>query len=425
MELSHHPPPSSASSGNVDVLISHNQKDKEFADFLADALKKEGIHCELGDPKKADAQRVLDCKVLVQVLSEEAAVDHHLQDEVSLAYISNKAVFPVGLKYYGKIASRLSPGMKLMLAKINWTFFVTKEHEVEHLPGLISGIKFEIDSFKSRQEELARQEGTYRINFSRMTSKTESANSEGDSENIDFWDRHFANQTEVSWNDFRERFVSDYGERLKEQFGDENDDRTKWITHLIYQDIFELRKHIARNVYDRFCGTTDVAYNRRDLFCNRMTEYAVAYLAMKEVFSMDSSVRLTAVRNLDSFHTSGVRHMLLTLIRDQDPNMRAVAALALGRTGTNDFRVIDSLIKALKDEDRLVREATCISLGKLKVMKAIGLLLEVWRNEPIKDVRQAAEKALNLMGGKDAEKAIKVTQVLNSEIQKLKMAKKA
>ncbi len=69
---------------------------------------------------------------------------------------------------------------------------------------------------------------------------------------------------------------------------------------------------------------------------------------------------------------------LLKLLDDKDPNVRAVAAISLGRTGCTEERVIDSLIELLKDGDRIVRQSACLSLGAMKAVKAIPHIGNIW-----------------------------------------------
>lgn len=72
---------------------------------------------------------------------------------------------------------------------------------------------------------------------------------------------------------------------------------------------------------------------------------------------------------------------LLTLLSDQDPNVRAVAVISLGRTGTTEDFVIDAVIKLLNDVDRIVRESACLSLGTMKAIKAIPAIGRIlWVN---------------------------------------------
>jgi HEAT repeat protein len=69
---------------------------------------------------------------------------------------------------------------------------------------------------------------------------------------------------------------------------------------------------------------------------------------------------------------------LLQLFSDPDPNVRAVAAISLGRTGRSEEYIIDALIKLLEDGDRIVRQSACLSLGTLKAVKAIPHIGNIW-----------------------------------------------
>jgi len=69
---------------------------------------------------------------------------------------------------------------------------------------------------------------------------------------------------------------------------------------------------------------------------------------------------------------------LLKLLEDEDPNVCAVAAISLGRTGTSTEVVIDSLIKLLRHQDRIVRQSACLSLGTMKAVKAIPHIGNAW-----------------------------------------------
>lgn len=37
----------------------------------------------------------------------------------------------------------------------------------------------------------------------------------------DFWSRHFENKTSTTWIEFREHFLSDYGDKIEEIYGKE------------------------------------------------------------------------------------------------------------------------------------------------------------------------------------------------------------
>ena len=79
-----------------------------------------------------------------------------------------------------------------------------------------------------------------------------------------------------------------------------------------------------------------------------------------------------------AFQNPAVVGALLKLMEDVDPNVRAVAAISLGRTGCSEEFVIDHLIALLKDGDRIVRQSACLSLGALKAVKAIPHIGNIW-----------------------------------------------
>jgi HEAT repeat protein len=69
---------------------------------------------------------------------------------------------------------------------------------------------------------------------------------------------------------------------------------------------------------------------------------------------------------------------LKDLLVDKDNNVRTVAAISLARTGANDDKVINLLIKCLDERDRLVRESACLALGHLRSAKAVPKLVHLW-----------------------------------------------
>lgn len=70
---------------------------------------------------------------------------------------------------------------------------------------------------------------------------------------------------------------------------------------------------------------------------------------------------------------------LTDLLADDIADIRAVAAISLARLDSaDDTAVVNKLCQALRDPDRLVREAGCIALGKLKIKSAVKELLHIW-----------------------------------------------
>lgn len=69
---------------------------------------------------------------------------------------------------------------------------------------------------------------------------------------------------------------------------------------------------------------------------------------------------------------------LLDLTHDYDPNIRAVSALALAKTGRKADWIINRLKNMLDDGDRLVRESACLSLGLMKCEEAVSSIVDIW-----------------------------------------------
>ncbi len=202
-----------------------------------------------------------------------------------------------------------------MLAKINWSFFTKTEHYDERLQGLVEAIRHElrqsatmrqqsagVDEAEDEEEEEQEVINVHMLDGNSVQPSEKMGGQETDRDpvgaqlgglSLDFWDRHFGEKTEASWIEFKEKFLSDYGEKITDHFGQEKE---KWAIHLIYKDIFELHKTVDKSTYDKFCGKK--TKGDRHLFFNRLKEYAVGSFAMREVFDMDSTVRLTAIRNL-------------------------------------------------------------------------------------------------------------------------------
>lgn len=79
------------------------------------------------------------------------------------------------------------------------------------------------------------------------------------------------------------------------------------------------------------------------------------------------------------FKSSAVIDALIYLaVHDPEPNVRSVATISLAQTEITEKEKIEELTKVLKDDDRLVREAGCLTLGHLQVKDAIDQLLHLW-----------------------------------------------
>ncbi|CAD5125337.1 DgyrCDS13576 [Dimorphilus gyrociliatus] len=405
---------------SLDVLISHSKEDIKHAEYIADGLNKSGIvayHSAIDSAtvksglQKNDA--IVKAKVFLLILSPYSTKDERLKDEVALAYISNKPVFPIALKHYSALAGDMDSALKLMLAKINWTFLTNKTSPQDTIDELISQIKYQL---KNISESPSTQATVDKFDAFQGLNKNRENREEDDEKanNIrsDFWQINFQDKNEIQWQEFRDAFIKEYEEKICKNFGF---DRVNWFCELLFDDVFEKSLLIEKAAYQKFIG--DKEFVSKDTFYQRLRDYGIGMLAMKEVFDMKSSVRITAVQKLGSFQTISVRSALLDLTYDNDPNIRAVSALGLAKTGRKDDWIIRRLTSMLNDNDRVVRESACLSLGHMKCTKAVSNIIDVWRNDPIKHVREAAQVALSRMGGEEANKAMKMVEVLSNEMK--------
>ncbi|XP_072163755.1 uncharacterized protein [Diadema setosum] len=409
-----------------DVYICYHDSDQDFATFLTEHLEKEGLKVwrPYGDESSSKGKALVKAKVCIVALSADSLQDKEIEDAISLAYISDKPLFPVALKDFPVLEKGLTFSMKLILAKLNWMFFIPAEdagdYPLDSMPTLTSSIQREIERVLETRQQQAEEdiesnmEDQQRKGFSRRRAFYKRWNSRQDAvETVDFWEDNFGLATEVTWIQFREAFMKVYQEQIKAQMPD---DKIQWIVNILYGDVLELRKVVTRKMYDDFCG--DASWGP-DRFFLRLMDYAKGSIAMRGVFNMKSTVRLDAVQNLGQFRTAPVITSLLSLLNDNDANMRAVAAIALGKTEVKSKHVVSKLISKLTDDDRLVREATCLSLGHLKAKSAVPHLVKRWRSDLISDVRQAAEVALQQVGSDEAKDALHMTHLLSQEMSSL------
>jgi hypothetical protein len=196
----------------------------------------------------------------------------------------------------------------LILAKINWTFFTKEEHYEKRFPSFLKSLKAEMErdfldpdpeGEDARFTSMNRTKG-FAMDDDEVPEDMREFMEEFSKKNVgdetqDFWTRHFNEENQVPWMKFRDSFSEDYQQEIVRTFGL---NKETWLCGLMYKDVFELAKDVKKSSYLQFCKnkTDDPHY-----FFSRLQDYATAIIAMKEVFDMDSTVRLTAVQNLGNF----------------------------------------------------------------------------------------------------------------------------
>ncbi len=89
----------------------------------------------------------------------------------------------------------------------------------------------------------------------------------------------------------------DYKTELEAQFDARE---MEWLKSLLFKEAFGRSKIISRNIFMEFrgLGPNNPSPTMRKSFYARVVDYATGNLAMKEVFNMNSIVRMDAIRNL-------------------------------------------------------------------------------------------------------------------------------
>lgn len=104
---------------------------------------------------------------------------------------------------------------------------------------------------------------------------------------------------QVIWTEFKEVFLRDYEEKIVEFLGEE---RMPWMLNILYKDILDLHKTITKQLYTSFCGKN--VHSDPHHFFERLKEYCQGSFAIREVFHMESTVRLHAIQNLGQYSLS-------------------------------------------------------------------------------------------------------------------------
>ncbi|XP_064391997.1 uncharacterized protein LOC135339690 isoform X2 [Halichondria panicea] len=416
------PPPE-----HCDVLIScaNNEDDIGLVKLVKAGLESASIplyHVSNESPEAARAAALVlvDAKVLVFVASEGSSKCGKCQDQVSLAYISNKPIVVISKNAKDPTVQLFDVGMKLTLDSLRWVIFDKDEDTISKQ--FVQLVQEQLNP-KERTRSPAPVEasvtpstsvpGKVRLNTKlRAQSTLREIGGEELQQINTFWDRNFSDEDTVPWFKFQQAFLTDYESQLSGLLDEKN---VPWLLEMLKNDIFSGADEITKLRFMEIRGDS----RDKNAFWRVISQVAIEKFNMREVFNMNSTVRLTAIEKLAAFQNPAVVDALIRLLKDDDPNVRAVAAISLGRTGRADEKVVDDLIALLKDDDRIVRQSACLSLGTLKVVKAIPEIGKRWRNDFISVVRNAARTALENMNIPEAKEVLQVTKVLEDEIESL------
>ncbi|KAL5016705.1 hypothetical protein ScPMuIL_006294 [Solemya velum] len=411
----------------ADAILSYSNENKDLVLRIKDNLVKQGLSVWMGDSEGMSAtevlqkigQAVVDCRLFVFVMSVTSVQSKLCQDQLALAYISSKPIFPVAIVPFSELRELMNNGMKLQLARFPSIPIdnETLDDDTEKLAGILHD---ELNKLKNEDEkdvdeaERPKLQRQYTMNMGRRKEDEGIDNPMLMEKPTDFWKRHFVDEEVIPWIKFLEAMTMDFQEELDRDFG-AND--TEWLIGIIQRELdCDQSDFIIKDTFLEYCTSESKV---RPLWL-MIKELAVQSYAIRDVFSIGSSVRVKAIENLAKFKSMAVIDALRDLLSDKDSSIRSVAIISLAKTGANDELTIRGLIKCLESKDRLVREAACLALGHIKAERATDKIVDLWRNDKISNVRDAAYVALQNIGGEQAAEAIRITQVLEKEIRRLK-----
>ena len=416
-------------------MISYSHQDSELMLRIRDLLTANGFDVWVDTKLKGGSNffknigsAVIGCDIFFYILTEHSVASKFCQDEVSLARISNKKILPVTYCDPKDVAPEMDAGLRLILSCVQWICLDPKLDDEENDRQIVQSLNETLQSDLSDDSRLA----NYDIFFSQEESdsfprsKSKFLRRTNSLHLVGFWTRNFGDsEKRVELKKVLARIEADYTYDYRRLQFEE-----AWALKALTFWCFDLERSassITREQYDQFVFPNGKAEEQREMpdsFWVRCKDGFSVRLSMQEVFNAQSSVRYDSIQNLRQIKNKRVVTALCKLLRDHDPNIRAVACISLSYTGNSSPATIDKVEKLLKDVDRLVRESACVALGKFQSPSSVTVLLDTWRNDMISDVRSAAVKALNIIGTPEAAEGMKIVKTLQDEINKLGIVEK-
>ena len=419
-----------ADSTKFKIMISYSHQDSELMMRIRDLLTANSFDVWVDTKLKGGSNffknigsAVIGCDIFFFILTEHSVASKFCQDEVSLARISNKKILPVTYCNISDVLQEMDAGLRLILSCVQWICLDPKLDDEENDRQIVESLNETLHAELSDDSRLA----NYDIFFSEeepahyARAKTKILRRHKSIHLAGFWTRNFGDSTtNVELKKVLTCIQADYTYDYRRLQFDET-----WALKALAFWCFDLERNatsITRQQYDQFVfpdGKSNEQKEGPDTFWVRCKDGFSVRLSMQEVFNAHSSVRYDSIQNLSKIKNKRVVNALCKLLRDNDPNIRAVACISLSYTGNSNPATIEKVQKLLKDDDRLVRESACVALGKYQSPGSVPALLSTWRNDMISDVRSAALKALQIIGTPEAAEGMKVVKTLQDEINKL------
>lgn len=382
----------------TDIMISYAHSDIAVMRRLRSALQREGHTVWVDDgclpagsqflSRIGDA--ILKSTVVIFLLSENSARSRYCRDEVAMAYLADKPVFPACIGSFDALNVSLDPGTRLILSGTQWTFMTDSLNDpsdrstawalgMQSLDAAISQYLEEADeaaevlaepeSDRSRPHALSCRRFVYPNTPTKRRSNTtlpilvtqremrgerpmlRRSKTMGFSwtpdrstaSRLTFWTRHFGVEKAIPWARFEQAFRSDF-ENGADWKSLPNMD-TAWLTDLIHRNIFLGSDVATAAAFQTFhnLGVEGSALPHENLFFTLLADMARVEVAMQRLVTMEGPIsgehRLRAVLDLaESQSHLAVVQSLMGLTLSSDADARALAVVALGRLALNQRR---------------------------------------------------------------------------------------
>ena len=134
------------------------------------------------------------------------------------------------------------------------------------------------------------------------------------------------------------------------------------------------------------------------------------------VLAKNPSLRIAAIETLECWQNTWSKQILVNLIYDKSPQVKARALEAIGNI--KESKALDQVIKSLKDREVSVRMAAAIALEKITDEGCIHKLIELFTNSKDPFTREIASKILAKIGDSRTTKVfLDSLRDLNSRIR--------
>jgi hypothetical protein len=435
------------------LMISYSHRNMDFMRQIRTKLQAKGFTVWVDESELNSGsaffsrigEAILKCQAVIFLMSVDSVTSRYCQDEISLAYISNKPIFPCCMGSFEELDNAVDSGMKLAIATLQWTMFDSADQNAfqESSDKLATALK---DVVKPEQTApLPAKTGASKPALVRLNSvhadklltsiKTEATSATGaSSEEDSFWSRNFQGQQSVEKEAFNQCFEQEYGKEIEQLLDHDPIRGMEWFSTLMQRQVFD-DKDPSLAAFTAFRGSSPTSIRsdvdtgvqaHQHLFYLKVRDCAVEEFCLQEVVAIEKgglslTDRVAALQQLaDNDSAVRVVKSIRSIMSDETTlaDCRVLGTMALGQLrfhNNSEFKLrFEAVMLSAGDTDRLVRAAAGVSLGNLAIQfevdgqnkaaadhyqqAVIERLARLWRNDPISTVRDNARAVLNSLG---------------------------